>query len=358
MRPTRWGQVLMVVVWGGCGAEATPGIEGDVPETSRPDGTPDSASPDIPDIVADDDGTRYPIPTTSGVVDGTFETDVAAAFDGDLVSLATTSIYENLSQPPLLYKEFDCETRLRRLEVHPPSHGHLLYHATNFPQGTTGTATVVGRRADSTHWYNVASKPFVASGSVVFLPEELGQASQYVAYGVTFAKDEPLIADVQVAEVTFFGYCASPTHQIAWSTTDWLCTGVECVAASNVGGLEKRTVTCARDAGGTAHPDLCEGAAPPSEGESCSLECGYELVYVGPRAFTYSDGSGWLHEGRPGQRAGPLPSDVEFGQNVDAIAGKPCSVLTTNAAAYFVGISCVESQVEGEETLYCAFRCE
>jgi len=79
---------------------------------------------------------------------------------------------------------------------------------------------------------------------------------------------------------------------------------------------------------------------------------------VGPRPFTYSNDSGWLHEGRAGHRAGPLPHGVTHGATVEAIEGKPCSVLSENPETYFVGISCAEEVEEGEETLYCGFRCE
>jgi len=358
----------VAAVMAACGSDTTPGGATDTtPNDVGGDNGVDTSPPDQDtgsgaDVASDPDGTRYPIAAATGVGDGTFETRKEAAFDGVVdqptASSATTEIYENIEAPPLLYKEFDCETRLRRIEVHPPTGGHLLHHPTNYPDGGTGTVEVVGRRADSEFWNTLASKPYAATGPVVFGPDELANAGDYVAYGVRFTKDEPLIGNLNVAEVALFGYCAGPSHTIAWETTDWLCVGVECVAASNPGGLQERTVTCARDAGGFAHPDFCEGEAPASEGEACNLECPYSLVYIGPRAFTYEHSSGWLHEGNPERRAGPLPSEVEFGTTVDAIAGKPCSVLTEDARAFFVGISCVESQAEGEETLYCAFRCE
>lgn len=363
-----FGGAALVVVVAACGSDTTPGgatdtnandIGGDTGvDTSPPDQDTGSGA----DVATDPDGTRYPIAATTGVIDGTFETRKEAAFNGvvdeALASAATTEIYENIEAPPLLYKEFDCETRLRRVEVHPPTGGHLLHHPTNYPNGGTGTVEVVGRRAESDFWYNLTSKPYAATGPVIFGPDELGNSADYVAYGVRFTKDEPLIGSLHVAEVSLFGYCAGPNHTIAWETTDWLCVGVECVAASNPGGLEERTVTCARDAGGFAHPDYCEGEEPASDGEPCNLECPHSLVYVGPRGFTYDNGSGWLHEGGSAFRAGPLPSEVEFGTTVDAIAGKPCSILTEDPRTFFVGISCVESPEGAAETLYCAFRCE
>lgn len=357
------GSALAATVFG-CGADATDGTSDttatDTAQTAD-NGTDTNTAPEV-EVQSDPDGTRYPIAPGTGVIDGTFTKRPEAAFDGDRDQTAenasTTDLYDNLDNTPLLYKEFDCETALRRVEVHPSTEGHLLYHATNYPNGGTGTVTVVGRRADIDYWYTVASKPFAATGPVVFGPEDLGEVSDYVAYGVTFDKDEPLGGELRVAELALFGYCAAPNDTIAWQATDWLCTGVECVSETNEGGLETRTVTCARESGGFAHPDLCEGDAPASEGETCSLACPHSLVYIGPRGFTYDHGSGWLHEGRPGFRAGPLPSEVEFATTVDAIAGKPCSVLTTDARVFFVAISCVESLAAGEETLYCAFRCE
>lgn len=368
-----WAGAALAVAMVGCGSDASDGAsDTTTTDTAQPsdNGTDTSSAGDTSnedtapevEVAADPDGTKYPIAATTGVIDGTFTNRPAAAFDGErdqaAASASTTDLYDNLDNTPLLYKEFDCETALRRVEVHPSTEGHLLYHATNYPNGGTGTVTVVGRRADIDYWYTVATKPFAATGPVVFGPEDLGNVGNYVAYGVTFAKDEPLGGELRVAEVALFGYCAGPPQAIAWQTTDWLCTGVECASATNEGGLEERTVTCARSSGGYAHPDLCDGEAPADEGETCSLACPYSLTYIGPRGFTYDHGSGWLHEGWVDRRAGPLPSDVEFGTTVEAIAGKPCSVLTTDARAFFVGISCVESQAEGEETLYCAFRCE
>lgn len=345
----------------GCGSDTTSGGATDTAhggDTSPSEEDTDSGV----EVASDPDGTRYPIAASTGVIDGTFETRPEAAFDGEVEQaadlVAVTDIFENLEEAPLLYKELGCETRLRRVEVHPPTEGHLLYHATNYPNGGTGTVTVVGRRADIDFWYTVASKPFAATGPVVFGPEELGDVSDYVAYGVQFGKDDPLAGELRVAEVALFGYCASPEHTIAWQMSDWICSDVECVAVPNPGGLERRTVTCARDSGGFAHPDLCEGDEPAREGESCTLECPHTLRYIGPRGFTYDNGSGWLHEGRPGFRAGPLPNEVDFAISVDAIEGKPCSVLTADERTFFLAISCVEAQPEGEEVQYCAFRCE
>ena len=377
MKRRMWGTLgsaVVMVALAGCGDDTTPGNTSDAADTT---GTNDSSTPDsvdptdtAPDTAndtggdtsPDPDGTRYPIAAATGVIDGTFDERGNAAFDGQkdqtASSSASTEVYENIEEPPLLYKEFDCETRLRRVEIHPPSDSPLLYHPTNYPTGGNGTVTVVGRRADSNFWYQLSTRPFSSSDPVVFTPEDLQNASEYVAYGVRFTKDEPLIGTLQVAEVEFFGYCAGPTHEIAWQATPWLCQDVECVAASNPGGIERRTVTCARDAGGYAHDAFCEGEKPAIEGESCALACANSLVYVGPRPFTYDNGSGWLHEGAIDRRAGPLPSEVEFGKTVDDITGKPCSIPTTDARTYFVAISCVESQVEGEETQYCAFRCE
>jgi len=362
-----WGvvQAMAVVLGGGCGADATSGdtIDQDVSDSSnvQPDATSEPDTSTNADASPDPEGTLYPLASTVGVVDGTFETNISAAFDGETdqaaSSSARTPIFENIDDDPLLYREFICELRLRRVEVHPLSDSFLLYDATNYPQGGAGNVSVVGRRADSDFWYTLATKPYGADGPVVFGPDDVPNASDYVAYGVTFTSTEPLVGTLQVAELALFGYCASPNHTIAWSTTDWLCTGVECVTASNTGGTLERTVTCARDTGGFANPAMCAGDEPPSVGESCALECPHELVYVGARPFTYDDGSGWLHEGLVNRRAGPLPSDVSFGTTVPAIEGKPCSIQTTTANTYFVGISCTEEPA-GETTQYCAFRCE
>ncbi len=363
-----WGvgqAVAMVLLGGGCGADATSGdtSDQDVSDTANVQADT-STEPDTStnaDASPDPEGTLYPIASTVGVVDGTFETNLAAAFDGQTDQTASASakaaIFENIDDAPLLYREFTCDLRLRRVEVHPPTDSFLLYDATNYPQGGAGTVTVVGRRADIDYWYTLATKPYNADGPVIFGPDDFPNASDYVAYGVTFTSTEPLVGTLQVAELALFGYCASPNHTIAWSTTDWLCTGVECVAASNPGGALGRTVTCARDTGGFANSAMCAGDEPPSVGEACSLECAQELVYVGARPFTYDNGSGWLHEGLVDRRAGPLPSDVSFGTTVAAIEGKPCSIPTTTPNTYFVGLSCLEEPA-GDETRYCAFRCE
>ncbi|TXD36732.1 hypothetical protein FRC98_12970 [Lujinxingia vulgaris] len=376
--------VLASLAWSGCGddgprrGEASgcdaaveancPGLpdSGDEEDTGDPQfdvSEPDASDPEPDtDPEPDPDGTLYPLGPEFGVVDGRFDERLEAAFDGQIDqgvdAAAITPIYENLDDDPLLYKEFRCETRLRRLEVHAPEDGFFIYDETNFPAGGSGTVQVVGRRADNTHWYGVTSKPFDAESPVVFTPEELSNARDYVAYGVTFASDSPLVGEVQVAEVSLFGYCATPEHEIAWEATEWLCTGVECVNETNPGGVATRTVTCARDAGGFAHPEFCEGEEPASQGESCELRCPYTLTHVGGRPFTYSNESGWLHEGNVERRAGPLPSNVEHGTTVEAIEGKPCSILTENPLAYYVGISCTVPVEEGEERLYCAFRCE
>lgn len=356
-----WMTATAVLVGAGCGDDATPGGS-DAADTFGADAADTNTTADTnteSDTSSDPEGTRYPIATTVGFKAGNFETNAAAAFDGNVdqtaAQSAQTPIFENIEELPLLFKEFDCELRLRRLEVHPPSDSSLLYHATNYPQGGTGKVNIVGRYADNTFWYTVATKSYAATGSVVFLPEDINTANEYVAYGVTFTSDEPLAGTLQVAEVSLYGYCAGPTQAIAWSTTPWLCTGVECVAASNPGGKQTRTVTCARDSGGTALESMCSGEKPVAEGESCALACGYTLEYVGMKPFTYDNGSGWLHEGNAERRAGPLPSDVNFGKTVAEIEGKPCSIETTNPATYFLGISCT---VEGDTTNYCAFRCK
>ncbi|RDV37612.1 hypothetical protein DV096_14000 [Bradymonadaceae bacterium TMQ3] len=368
--------VLASLAWSGCGDDGPrrgepsgcdPRVEANCPGLAD-SGEEDTGGPQFdvgepdPDPEPDPDGTLYPLGPEVGVVDGRFDERLEAAFDGQIDqgvdASAITPIYEDLDDDPLLYKEFRCETRLRRLEVHAPEDGFFMYDATNFPEGGSGTVQVVGRRANSTHWHDVASKAFDAQSPVVFTPEELSNARNFVAYGVTFSSESPLVGEVQVAEVSLFGYCASPEHEIAWETTDWRCAGVECVEETNVGGTESRMVTCARDAGGFAHPDLCEGEEPASQGESCELSCPYTLTHIGPRPFDYDNESGWLHEGNAERRAGPLPSSVEFGTTVEAIEGKPCSILTENPLAYFVGMSCRVPVEEGEEALYCAFRCE
>ena len=335
-----------------------PDAEVTQPEDSTESDASDSTSPS--DATPDPEGTRYPIASSVGVVDGTFETNLSAAFDGQTdqtaAASAETPIFENIDDAPLLYREFNCELRLRRVEVHPPSDSYFLHDPTNYPQGGAGTVTVVGRRADIDYWYTIATKSYGTDGPVIFGPDDVNNASDYVAYGVTFTSAEPLVGTVQVAEVALFGYCATPDHTIAWSTTEWLCTGVECVTASNAGGTQTRAVTCARDTGGYANSAMCAGDEPLSEGEGCSLECSHELVYVGARPFTYDNGSGWLHEGLVTRRAGPLPSEVSFGTTVAAIEGKPCSIPTVTPNTYFVGLSCLEEL--GSETQYCAFRCE
>lgn len=358
-----WTTAMAVLMGAGCGDDATPGDLADVADAldatdtnTAPDTTGDTTTEDAS---TDPDGTRYPLAPSVGFAAGGFETNLAAAFDGDTdqtaAQSAQASIYENIEAPPRLFKEFDCEMHLRRAEVHPPSDSFLLYHATNYAQGGTGKVNLVGRRADSSYWYPIATKAFAKTGAVVFAPDELPNLGDYIAYGVTFTSDEPLIGTLQVAEVSLFGYCAGPTQTIAWSSTPWLCTGVECVAATNPGGTETRTVTCARSSGGDALEAMCEGDKPASEGGTCALACAYALKYVGMKPFTYDQSSGWLHEGNVERRAGPLPHEVAFGTTVDAIEGKPCSIETTNPATYFVGISCT---VEGDTTNYCAFRCE
>ncbi|RAL20683.1 hypothetical protein DL240_15305 [Lujinxingia litoralis] len=314
------------------------------------------------DADAGDEDSEFLLGPEVGVSDGTFDTRLSAAFDG-VVSQppsesAWTAIYENLDKEPLLYKEFRCEMRLQGVEVHPPTDSFLLYDEVSFPQGGSGQAVLVGRKAASSFWYTLATRPFEAQGPVVFSPEELPTASDYVAYGVIFEADSPLVARVQVAEVRFWGYCASPEHEIAWHTTPWQCTGVVCEDTVNPGGTGERQVRCQRDTGDRAHPDFCEEEMPATTGQSCVLSCPYELVYVGARPFTYDNQSGWLHEGISSSRTGPLPGSVSQATTREEIEGKPCSVLAEDPLAYFVGLRCREETPEGEAQLYCAFRCE
>lgn len=359
----------LVIVAADAGA-ATPndasGSGGDASApTSIPTSTPTSddggptESKDAATDAAMDGAIEPSLPLNVG--DGTFETNLGAAFDDKVAQPAAdsarTPMKQGLSAPPLLYREFDCVTTLHWMEVYAPADSFFLYDATNYPNGGTGKMTLVGRRADSSFWYEVATKPFGTTSPVVFDASVITNATAYVAYGVRFASDQPSLAGtLQVAEIRMSAECAGPRAQIAWSTTDFSCSGVDCVAASNPGGTLKRNVTCARSTGGTADEAFCQGQKPSATGGSCSLACGYTLQYIGARAFTYANNSGWLHEGSITSRAGPLPSAVEFGTTQAAIQGKPCSILTTNANTYFVGLDCTEPAEAG--TLYCAFRCE
>lgn len=315
------------------------------PDAARADGGPTAPSNDT-------------IPTYAN---GTFETQLEAAFDGvtdqTASQAARAALYENLDEPPLLFREYGCERTLTSLVVHPPSDGPFLHDPTHYPNGGLGTVTVVGRRAGSSSWTKLLQLPFDPdSGPIAFDPVELAKSTTYVAYGVRFASDQPQPSTIRVAEVEMTGYCAGPTAQIEWSTSDWVCSGVECLAESNPGGVLRRSVACARSTGGTASEAMCAGEKPAASGDTCTLSCAHHLVYIGARPFTYDNGSGWLHEGGPTQRTGPLPHAVEHGTTRQAIEGKPCSIRTENPSAYFVGISCQEPSDAG--AMYCAFRCE
>lgn len=361
-RSASWASFSLALL-GLCTARCSPYSAEIAPTPSEGDAAPPSVTSDGGDTGRDGADANSPTPgdgagaTLDSHTDGSFESSMEAAFDGvvDQTSAqsATTPIYQNLDDEPLLFREYRCEVALQRVEVHPPSDGYFLHDANNYPTGGTGTVELVGRRASSSSWSRLRSLPFGTSGPVVFDAETIGNRSDYVAYGVRFVSDQPQMGTLRVAEVVFQGYCASPVAEIAWTTGDWLCHDVECTAANNPGGTSRRSVSCTRSTGGTAHEALCTEEKPTAVDGACALSCPHTLRYIGARDFTYDNGSGWLHEGRVGHRAGPLPSAVENGATRSAIEGKPCSVPTANAGTYFVGMSCRE-----ENSLYCAFRCE
>lgn len=116
---------------------------------------------------------------------------------------------------------------------------------------------------------------------------------------------------------------------------------------------EERSVDCERDATYDADDEFCPMPKPDEIGSACVYDCPYVLSYIGDRDFTYSNDSGWLHEGGATRRAGPLPQAVRFGTTVGAIEGQPCSILTTDPLSHFVGISFDEAAA-GD---HCAFTC-
>ncbi|TVQ96445.1 MAG: hypothetical protein EA398_15950 [Deltaproteobacteria bacterium] len=296
----------------------------------------------------------------TGVVGGTFAERPEAAFDGeterDAEEAATTGLFEGQWREFLLFREFVCPMRLQRLEVHAPVDAPFVFDEQFYPDGGTGTLHVVARRSNQRNFSSIAQRPYDAGSPVVFTAEELPNATGYVAYGVAFESDDPFPGTLRVAEVAMFGFCSAPAQEIAWHTGPWLCKGVECAAAVNEGGTAERTVGCLREDGNEADERLCAGSRPDTDGGDCALECPYRLRYVGYREFTYANGSGWLHEGRAGRRAGPLPRDVTHGQTREDIEGAFCEVLTEHPQAAFVGISCVEE--DSDPRRYCAFRCE
>jgi hypothetical protein len=304
----------------------------------------------------DPDGTAFPLAGV-GFASGAFVDRLEAAFDGvtdqATAASASTPIYLNLQERPLLFREFDCELALRRVVVHAPTDAGFLTGAEGATN--TGTVHVVGRRPDNTSMQTISSLPISAGNDaeIVFDLAQLGAPTTFVAYGVLFEADDPRVGTVQVAEVELFGFCAAPSATISWQATPFICSDVDCTAAENPGGIERRTVTCARTTGGTANEAMCEGEKPNNVGDVCALNCPYALTFVGLRDFSYNNGSGWLHEGNATQRAGPLPSAVEFGTSVEVIEGQPCSIQTTDPLTSFSAISC---QPDG--ALYCAFRCE
>lgn len=308
------------------------------------------------------DGTRYPVPPTTGVVDGTFVERLGAAFDGvdsqTAAESAVTPLFEGEAEEFLLYREFSCPMRLQRVEVIPPSDGPFVFDETYYPNGGSGELRIVGRRPWSTYWDTITTVPYTADSPIVVLPEALTNATDYAGFGIMFDSSEPVPGQIRVAEIKMFGFCTGPEWTIEWDVPEFVCSGVECVSESNPGGTQQRDVRCLRDDDSEANEQFCAVPKPAETGEACELQCPHELVYVGPRAFTYDNDSGWLHEGSDNFRAGPLPSEIEYGTTVDAIEGAPCSVLTTNPAAVFMAISCVESSGEGIETTYCSFRCE
>jgi hypothetical protein len=335
----------------------TPDSGGGTPSNDTGDGTPDPGL----DSGEPDDGTRYPVAPGTGVVDGTFTDRLAAAFDGDedqtVAESAVTPLFEGEPEEFLLYREFNCLTRLQRLEIVAPSDGPFVYDEQYYPNGGTGELRIVGRRTYSSFWETIATVPYGTEPRITVLPEALQSASEYVGYGIVFDSSEPVPGQIRVAEVKMYGFCTGPEFTIAWDVPEFQCEGVECVTDENPGGTQRRDVRCLRDDDTEANEQFCPSPMPAEEGDACALACPYELKFIGYREFTYDNESGWLHEGLTTRRAGPLPSETSFGATVEAVEGKPCSVLTTNPLSSFMAISCLETPA-GDVTRYCSFRCE
>ncbi|MFW6067602.1 MAG: hypothetical protein ACOC97_04630 [Myxococcota bacterium] len=350
--------IAVAVAMAGCGSDGEVAHDGGgTPDGRAPDtGTPDTGTPDGGQLGSITD------PDRSASVGG-FAADEGgepeAAYDGIIDQGAADSDSETVEYgdgSPMLAREWRCMVRLERVAVHGPSDGPL------FEGGETGRVLLFGYELEEADWTLLAEKPVGGespSVPIIFDESDL-PAVAFRGHGVAFVPDEPVTdggtveseTAVRIAEVIFHGECVGEESVLEWTVGEWECHGVECVEVENDGGVPRRTVRCERDRTWPAAEALCPSPKPATEGESCTLECPYELIYVGDRSFTYSNGSGWLHEGGVGHRAGPLPTTTTHGSTVEAIEGKPCSILTTNPLTYFAGISC-----SPEQGIYCAFQC-
>lgn len=281
-----------------------------------------------------------------------------APFDTIVTQAAAISGREDVSHgstTEYLAREWKCYVPIQRIEVHGPSDGPF------FSGGETGEVVVYGLELDHREWIEIARKPITVgspSAPVVFEQSDL-PSTAYVGHAVALIADAPIIdggavpgsTTARVAEVIFQGDCSGAESVFAWDVSDWECP-VQCVAAMNP-GTEERSVRCRRDSTDAANEAFCPSPKPDEIGGACSYDCPYVLSYIGDRDFTYSNGSGWLHEGNQTRRAGDLPHDVEHGSTVGEIEGQPCAILTTDPLTYFTGISCDEPAA-GD---YCAFQC-
>ncbi|TVQ96444.1 MAG: hypothetical protein EA398_15945 [Deltaproteobacteria bacterium] len=331
------------------------------PETGGPSEPGAASTTEMQPTDPRGDGTRAPVLPGTGAEDGTFQEQVAAAFDGETAhgaeDAATTPLFEGQWRDFLLFREFDCPMRIERIEVHAPADAPFVEDEEFYPDGGTGTLHVVARRANMSNFASIATQPYDAGSPVVFLPDDLENARNYIAYGVAFESDDPFPGTLRVAEVRMFGFCTGPTQEIAWETGPWWCRNVDCVDEVNEGGTAERTVACLRDSDEPAHEALCAGPRPAEDDGACALTCPYRLRFVGHHVRTSADGSAWLSsQTRTDRGTGPLPQAVRSGRTVEAIEGARCSIRTDNPRTMFFANSCTEEN--SSPTRYCAFRCE
>ncbi len=355
--------------------DTNPGTTADTNTNTSPD---TSTSPDTAtatdtntDPGEDLDGTKYPIPGSSGFIHGAFERK-EAAFDG--ISQQTTNESARISllvgarKDFLIGTEWDCAMRVRRIDIIAPINTPFISNTNSQTlQGKPGTVFLMGKpQGASNTWKEIASKQVTAdSSTITFLPDELAHLTPQIALGVAF--DQDVSGRAHIAEIQSYGYCTTTPTPIQWQPSEWWCSA-QCQQPQANAGEHTRRVTCQRD---NQHPTdevICTAKQPKptTVGGPCQLNCPHSLKFIGYRTFTYSNGSGWLHEGNPGSasiRVGPVPSAVQHGTTLEAIQGKPCSVLTpaSEPERYFLGISCTQKDGNGAPITpisYCAFRCE
>lgn len=299
------------------------------------------------------DGGVGPFPASGALVHRHDFTRPEAAFDGN----ADQSVAEGADGaqsagpigPAALGQDWNCAATLQGLTVVGPTDGPI------FNVGS-GTIAVYGRRAGVDRPTLLATQDIEESPEggtvVVFEGSDFTTTEPFTRHTVWFSG---ATNRVRVAEIIMDAECSDGGDVFAWQITPGRCIA-RCEERENRGQLQGQQSECLRNG---EHPALEEhcGERPPEDGGACILECPYDLSYIGPRTFTYDNGSGWLHEGVSLGRAGPLPLPVANADSREAIEGRPCSIETIDPETYFTAVNCIEGMM-GPDALHCAFRCE